>query len=126
MAPASALRWAAYAGPNWTPTPTQWMQLLELQDGEEKARIKRFHFERDAKMALMGRLMLHAAACAVLGADYSQVPICKPPEAVYSYVVCCSLLPFIPDLHCAVHKRQWFCHHPNLLEIDQAFERLAD
>lgn len=73
-------RWAVNAGPQWKPSKTQWERLLDLQDEAEKARIKRFHFEKDAKTALVGRLMLHAAASAALGADPAVVKFARSKE----------------------------------------------
>jgi hypothetical protein len=51
-----------------------------MQDEVEKTRIKRFHFERDAKTALVGRLLLHAAACAVLGVEPARVKFARSKE----------------------------------------------
>jgi hypothetical protein len=69
-----SLRWAAYAGPSWTPSKEQWNIILQQQQQEEeRARIQRFYFEKDAKLAAVGRLMLHAAALSVLGAQPHEV-----------------------------------------------------
>ena len=40
--------------------------MIELAIDQERERISRFHFVRDSKLALVGRLMLKAAACLIL------------------------------------------------------------
>jgi hypothetical protein len=74
-----SLRWAVNAGPAWTPSKSQWNVILQLQEVEERTRISRFYFEKDAKLAAVGRLMLHAAAVSVLGACPNKVAAQLPP-----------------------------------------------
>ena len=48
------------------PSEDEWQSLLSLMSEPEKARIARFIFRKDAKLALYGRLLIHHACARVL------------------------------------------------------------
>eukprot|EP00033_Pygsuia_biforma_P003512 GCRY01003845.1.p1 GENE.GCRY01003845.1~~GCRY01003845.1.p1 ORF type:complete len:309 (-),score=45.14 GCRY01003845.1:401-1246(-) len=44
----------------WEPTPEEWEHCLSLIQSEEQQRVRKFRFEKDAKCALIGRLMIRS------------------------------------------------------------------
>lgn len=61
-----SVRWA-FNTRRWRPGAREWAAALALVQAEEKERIGRFMFRRDAKSALAGRLLLRKLASDVLG-----------------------------------------------------------
>lgn len=43
---------------NWNPSPEQWSTACQFVESEEIARIHRFVYQRDAKAAMVGRIMI--------------------------------------------------------------------
>jgi hypothetical protein len=56
-APPGTLRWAIDAS-KWNPTEEEWKLAAACVQEEEKTRIGRFHFKEDAKMSMLGRLLI--------------------------------------------------------------------
>ncbi|CAB3368132.1 Hypothetical predicted protein [Cloeon dipterum] len=50
-------RWAVRAGP-WQPTEAEWTKAASLIQPEEKERIGKFVFKKDAKSSMLGRLLI--------------------------------------------------------------------
>ncbi|KAJ1485130.1 4'-phosphopantetheinyl transferase superfamily [Baffinella frigidus] len=73
-------RLAMYAGEGWCPTGRQWDLLMSLPSSEERERIKRFRFAKDAKLALVGRLLLLHACCTALGVEWGTAEIGRTKE----------------------------------------------
>lgn len=65
-----SVRWA-FNTRRWRPCAKEWAAALALVQSEEKERIGRFMFRRDAKSALVGRLLLRKLATEVLGIPWS-------------------------------------------------------
>ncbi|CAG0920150.1 unnamed protein product, partial [Notodromas monacha] len=67
-----SLRWA-FRVTDWNPDPTQWSQLASFVSTVEKERIQRFVFQRDAKSALIGRLLARRAVCESLSIPWNEI-----------------------------------------------------
>ncbi|KAG0729979.1 L-aminoadipate-semialdehyde dehydrogenase-phosphopantetheinyl transferase [Chionoecetes opilio] len=70
MAVECSVRWA-FNTRHWRPGAREWSAALALVQPEEKERITRFMFRRDAKSALAGRLLLRRMADEVLGVPWA-------------------------------------------------------
>ncbi|XP_064638099.1 L-aminoadipate-semialdehyde dehydrogenase-phosphopantetheinyl transferase-like [Lineus longissimus] len=68
----TALRWAFNFG-SWRPTKAEWMLAAQCVQMEEKNRIGKFVFKRDAKSAMAGRLLLRKAISDTLQIPYGDV-----------------------------------------------------
>uniref|UniRef100_T1JM81 L-aminoadipate-semialdehyde dehydrogenase-phosphopantetheinyl transferase n=1 Tax=Strigamia maritima TaxID=126957 RepID=T1JM81_STRMM len=69
----SSVRWAVNFG-NWQPIRSEWLLAGRCIQPEEKARISRFVYKKDAKAAMViGRLMLRKLINEYLKIEYSQV-----------------------------------------------------
>ncbi len=66
------LRWAVNTAA-WSPSRTEWVTAMRLVDSdEERQRINRFVFKRDAKHALVGRLLIRSCCRHYLDAEQQQ------------------------------------------------------
>lgn len=62
-------RWAMKTN-SWNPTRTEWVIGMRLVgNDEERTRINRFVFKKDAKHALIGRLLIRKCCLEYLGSD---------------------------------------------------------
>ncbi|GFO09143.1 L-aminoadipate-semialdehyde dehydrogenase-phosphopantetheinyl transferase [Plakobranchus ocellatus] len=52
---------------SWSPTQAEWTFAAQCVQGEEKERISKFMFKKDAKSAMVGRLLLRYAVSKILG-----------------------------------------------------------
>ncbi|MPC47273.1 L-aminoadipate-semialdehyde dehydrogenase-phosphopantetheinyl transferase [Portunus trituberculatus] len=68
------VRWA-FNTRRWRPSAGEWAAALALVQAEEKERIGRFMFRRDAKAALAGRLLLRKLAADILGIPWGTVAL---------------------------------------------------
>jgi len=66
------IRWAFNFGV-WNPTREEWLLACRCIQPEEKDRIHRFVFKRDAKAAMAGRLLLRKVIHKNLGIDYQDI-----------------------------------------------------
>lgn len=66
------MRWA-FNTRRWRPSGGEWAAAVALVQAEEKERISRFMFRRDAKSALAGRLLLRKLVADVLGIPWGTV-----------------------------------------------------
>ncbi|KAK3099959.1 hypothetical protein FSP39_012540 [Pinctada imbricata] len=64
----SSIRWA-FNFRTWCPTQAEWLFCNQCIQNEERERIHRFMFKKDAKAALIGRLLLRKAV-----ADLTPIP----------------------------------------------------
>jgi 4'-phosphopantetheinyl transferase len=53
----SVVRWAFRVG-SWHPTEQEWLKAASYIQAEEKERIGKFVFRRDAKSSMIGRLLI--------------------------------------------------------------------
>lgn len=64
------VRWAINTS-NWSPTRSEWTTGMRLVDSEEeRIKINRYVFKKDAKQALVGRLLIRKVCHAYLGAEH--------------------------------------------------------
>eukprot|EP00277_Geminigera_cryophila_P008693 CAMPEP_0179410260 /NCGR_PEP_ID=MMETSP0799-20121207/3182_1 /TAXON_ID=46947 /ORGANISM="Geminigera cryophila, Strain CCMP2564" /LENGTH=276 /DNA_ID=CAMNT_0021182077 /DNA_START=42 /DNA_END=872 /DNA_ORIENTATION=- len=73
-------RLAVYAGEAWTPSEERFQMLLALQPAEERQRISRFRFRKDAKLALVGRLLLQHTACTALAQPFGMIDFARTKQ----------------------------------------------
>lgn len=66
----SSIRWA-FNTRQWRPAASEWSSAISYVQADEKERITRFMFRRDAKSALAGRLLLRRLAADVLGVPWA-------------------------------------------------------
>jgi phosphopantetheine--protein transferase-like protein len=66
------IRWAMNAS-QWKPTRDEWLCGMRCVQSEEQQRINRFVFKKDAKLALIGRLMMRKAVNQCLSLRYNQI-----------------------------------------------------
>lgn len=67
-----SIRWA-FNTRLWAPNKSDWMTALSLIQPEEKERICKFVFRKDAKSSIAGRLMMRKFASEVLGVPWSNI-----------------------------------------------------
>lgn len=61
------LRWAVNTS-SWNPSRTEWVSAMRLVGSdEERTRINRFVFKKDAKHALVGRLLIRKVCAYFIG-----------------------------------------------------------
>ncbi|XP_020892507.1 L-aminoadipate-semialdehyde dehydrogenase-phosphopantetheinyl transferase [Exaiptasia diaphana] len=68
------IRWA-YKSEAWKPTKQEWLKALSCVQPEEKERIQKFVFKKDAKSSLIGRLLLRKVISDVMAIPYSDVKL---------------------------------------------------
>ena len=71
---ASGLRWAFPCG-KWQPTEKEWTLSASVIQPEEKDRIGKFVFQKDAKSAMAGRLLLRKAVCDSLNLRWNHIKL---------------------------------------------------
>lgn len=69
-----SLRWTYKCG-TWRPNSTEWIHAAQCVQAEEKTRIGRFVFKRDARSAMAGRLLMRKAVSDCLGISYNKVKL---------------------------------------------------
>lgn len=60
---------------SWKPTASEWILAAQCVQIEEKERIGKFVFKKDAKSSMIGRLMLRHAVCDSLKIPYNDVQL---------------------------------------------------
>ncbi|EDO47052.1 predicted protein [Nematostella vectensis] len=70
------IRWA-FRSEAWRPTKQEWLLALSLVQKEEKERVMRFVFKKDAKSSLIGRLLLRKAIAQMLAVPYHDLQLAR-------------------------------------------------
>ncbi|ELU17821.1 hypothetical protein CAPTEDRAFT_153312 [Capitella teleta] len=70
----ASLRWT-FRFNDWKPTREQWLRANRAVQPEERERIGRFVFQRDAKAAMSGRLLLRKAIATSLGIPFKEIDL---------------------------------------------------
>ncbi|KAL0973439.1 hypothetical protein UPYG_G00203640 [Umbra pygmaea] len=73
------VRWAFRCG-SWTPTRSEWLLATRCVQREEKERIGRFVFTKDAKSAMAGRLLLRRLVCEKMGVPWEKICLERTPR----------------------------------------------
>lgn len=81
----SKLRWCFRCG-SWTPTEKEWTKAAGVLIPEEKERIGRFVYQKDAKSCLSGRLLIKKAAWEICNIPYQKQQM-KRTDAGKPYVL---------------------------------------
>lgn len=68
----------------WHPTKHDWLLVASFIQQEEKERIGKFHFKRDAKCAMAGRLLITNFITTVTGLPWSDIKI---DRSIYYFVL---------------------------------------
>ncbi|XP_059480587.1 L-aminoadipate-semialdehyde dehydrogenase-phosphopantetheinyl transferase [Neocloeon triangulifer] len=66
------VRWAAKVG-SWQPTEVEWTKAASLIQLEEKERIGKFYFKRDAKSSMLGRLLIRKFLSQATGLSNTEI-----------------------------------------------------
>ena len=74
-----AVRWAFCCG-SWSPTRGEWTKAAAIVQSEEKERIGKFVFQKDAKLAMAGRLLIRKALSDVFGLPYDEQRLRRTPK----------------------------------------------
>uniref|UniRef100_A0A8C5CN03 L-aminoadipate-semialdehyde dehydrogenase-phosphopantetheinyl transferase n=1 Tax=Gadus morhua TaxID=8049 RepID=A0A8C5CN03_GADMO len=74
-----SVRWAFRYG-SWTPTRSEWLYAARCIQREEKERIGQFVFARDAKSAMVGRLLLRKFVCERIAVPWSEIQLARSPR----------------------------------------------
>ncbi|KAK4300981.1 hypothetical protein Pmani_026853 [Petrolisthes manimaculis] len=99
-----SIRWA-FNTRLWAPNKGDWMTALSLIQPEEKERISKFVFRKDAKSSIAGRLMLRKFASEVLGLPWSDIKFGRTDKGRPFLV---NSLPENPDVDFNVsHQGSW-------------------
>lgn len=61
----------------WVPTQAEWMTAAQSIQPEEKDRIGKFVFKKDAKSAMVGRLLIRRVVSYMLGIPYRSVKLAR-------------------------------------------------
>ncbi|XP_025084968.1 L-aminoadipate-semialdehyde dehydrogenase-phosphopantetheinyl transferase-like isoform X2 [Pomacea canaliculata] len=61
----------------WSPSQYEWLLAAQCIQPEEKERIGRFFFKKDAKLAVVGRLLIRAAVSSMMGLPYGQIKLSR-------------------------------------------------
>lgn len=69
----SVVRWA-FRVSSWHPTEQEWLKAASYIQAEEKERIGKFVFRRDAKSSMIGRLLIRKFVQQVTLARYKGSP----------------------------------------------------
>ncbi|XP_053399272.1 L-aminoadipate-semialdehyde dehydrogenase-phosphopantetheinyl transferase-like [Mercenaria mercenaria] len=70
----SSIRWA-FNTRQWEPTVTDWVRASQCVQPEEKQRIGKFVFKKDAKSSMIGRLMLRKMLHRVTKIPYGEIKL---------------------------------------------------
>lgn len=71
-----SVRWSFKAN-CWEPTRPQLLLISSIIQPEEKARISRFHFMKDAKSSLVGRLLIRKLVCLKTGVSNDVIKLAR-------------------------------------------------
>lgn len=71
-----SVRWS-FKSNLWEPTRAQLLQISSIIQPEEKARIARFHFMKDAKSSLIGRLLIRKLVNLKTGTANSEIKLAR-------------------------------------------------
>ncbi|XP_041655563.1 L-aminoadipate-semialdehyde dehydrogenase-phosphopantetheinyl transferase isoform X2 [Cheilinus undulatus] len=74
-----SVRWAFRCG-SWTPSRSDWLFAARCIQREEKDRIGQFVFAKDAKSAMVGRLLLRRFVCEKMGIPWSEIKLERSPR----------------------------------------------
>ncbi|XP_048861488.1 L-aminoadipate-semialdehyde dehydrogenase-phosphopantetheinyl transferase-like isoform X2 [Brienomyrus brachyistius] len=72
-------RWAFRCG-SWTPSSSQWLFAARCIQREEKERIGRFVFARDAKFAMAGRLLMRKLISEKMALPWNEICLERTPK----------------------------------------------
>ena len=61
----------------WTPTRQEWLQILSAITKEERERIDKYMFKRDAKQTLIGHLLIRYALKNLLSVDWNHIVLAR-------------------------------------------------
>ncbi|XP_074536510.1 L-aminoadipate-semialdehyde dehydrogenase-phosphopantetheinyl transferase [Halichoeres trimaculatus] len=75
----ASVRWAFRCG-SWTPSRSEWLFAARCIQKEEKDRIGQFVFAKDAKSAMVGRLLLRRFVCERMGIPWSEIRLERSPR----------------------------------------------
>ncbi|XP_077579340.1 L-aminoadipate-semialdehyde dehydrogenase-phosphopantetheinyl transferase [Stigmatopora nigra] len=75
----SSIRWAFRFG-SWTPCRSDWLFAARCVQTEEKERIGKFVFAKDAKSAMAGRLLLRKFVCEEMHIPWTQIHLERSPR----------------------------------------------
>ncbi|XP_024910676.1 L-aminoadipate-semialdehyde dehydrogenase-phosphopantetheinyl transferase isoform X3 [Cynoglossus semilaevis] len=67
-----SVRWA-FRCASWTPSRAEWLFAARCIQKEEKERIGQFVFAKDAKSAMVGRLLIRKFVCEKMGMPWSEI-----------------------------------------------------
>ncbi|XP_029374231.1 L-aminoadipate-semialdehyde dehydrogenase-phosphopantetheinyl transferase isoform X2 [Echeneis naucrates] len=74
-----SVRWAFRCG-GWTPGRAEWLLAARCVQREEKDRIGKFVFAKDAKSAIAGRLLLRRFVCERMGVPWAEIRLERSPR----------------------------------------------
>ena len=57
----------------WNPTPAEWLLAGKYIQPEEREKISKFHYKNDAKLSLLGRLLLRYAITVYTGIEWKRL-----------------------------------------------------
>ncbi|XP_061781987.1 L-aminoadipate-semialdehyde dehydrogenase-phosphopantetheinyl transferase [Nerophis lumbriciformis] len=75
----ASVRWAFRCG-SWTPSSSEWLFAARCVQQEEKDRIGKFVFAKDAKSAMAGRLLLRRFVCERMYIPWAQFRLERSPR----------------------------------------------
>ncbi|KAL3879993.1 hypothetical protein ACJMK2_032265 [Sinanodonta woodiana] len=68
------IRWA-FNSHSWHPKQAEWTLATQCVQPEERERISKFYFKRDAKASMVGRLMIRKVVHLVTGIPYEEIQL---------------------------------------------------
>ncbi|XP_019741430.1 L-aminoadipate-semialdehyde dehydrogenase-phosphopantetheinyl transferase isoform X1 [Hippocampus comes] len=74
-----SIRWAFRCG-SWTPARADWLLAARCVQPEEKDRIGKFVFAKDAKSAMAGRLLLRRFVCERMNIPWAHIRLKRSPR----------------------------------------------
>ncbi|RVE64646.1 hypothetical protein OJAV_G00127960 [Oryzias javanicus] len=74
-----SVRWA-FRCKSWTPSRSDWLFAARCVQPEEKERIGQFVFTKDAKSAMVGRLLLRRFVCERMGIPWTEIRLERSPR----------------------------------------------
>ena len=103
------VRWA-FNSELWRPSDEEWKRLLDAVQPEERARINRFVFKKDAKLALVGRILIRRFVCKHfnLGGKEGnrQVTLKRTKQGKPFLVICFSTIPTLAECPLSTSQKQ--------------------
>lgn len=73
---AGSIRWA-FNAKAWKPTQSEWLLASQSIQPEEKTRIGKFHYQRDAKSSMIGRCLLRKVITDTLGVPWDSFTLTR-------------------------------------------------